>query len=85
MFETGSSRDRFPEVPTPVVKRRVAEGLARLHGLVNPQESETLELPVLPKLPKLSPTNSSKTLSVSTSKALPTDHQKLEVIGDAGL
>lgn len=29
MFETGFSRDRFPEVPTPAVKRRITEGLAR--------------------------------------------------------
>lgn len=31
MFETGFTRDRFPEVPTPVVKRRITEGLARKH------------------------------------------------------
>ena len=29
MFETGFSQDRFPAVPTPVVKKRIAKGLAR--------------------------------------------------------
>lgn len=43
MFETGFSRDRFPAVPTPVVKRRIAEGLARRKKVIDNQGEIALE------------------------------------------
>lgn len=43
IFETGFSRDRFPAVLTSLVKKRIAEGLARRNNVTNNQKEIALE------------------------------------------
>ena len=38
MFETGFLQDCFPAVPTSLVKKRIAEGLARRNNVTNNQK-----------------------------------------------
>ena len=56
MFEIAFSRDHFPAVPTPVVKRRIAEGLARRYKLARSPDELTLSTSPTPfSSPLLSP------------------------------